>query len=129
MTQNIYVLVGPLPDMIQPSSDCRTVVIALEGKPFARNGELIDPEGGVGLLKFQDFNISASNYSYKRLDFTRYNDRYDLCPLPFDIFVLKKKFINFSDNLYWVFFWGQMTKLHILPCSYTLDTVVLYFFK
>lgn len=79
--EDTCILVGPLPDMVQPSSDCRTVLIALEGKAFARNGELVDPEGGVGLLKFRDLLISASNYSYKRLDFTRYNDRYDICVL------------------------------------------------
>lgn len=75
--EDTCISVGPLPDMVQPSSDCRTVLIALEGKAFARNGELVDPEGGVGLLKFHDLSISAANYSYKRLDFTRYNDRYN----------------------------------------------------
>lgn len=58
--------------MLKPSSDCRTILIALEAEAFARNGTLVDPEGGVGLLKFQDENI---NYSYKRLNFTLYNDR------------------------------------------------------
>ena len=65
--------VGPLPDMILPTSNCRTVLIALEAEAFAREGNLVDPEGGVGLLKFQSTNISASNYSYKRLNFYNFN--------------------------------------------------------
>lgn len=76
LTNHYFLLsVGPLPDMLKPSSDCRTILIALEAEAFARNGTLVDPEGGVGLLKFQDKNISSSNHSYKRLNFTLYNDR------------------------------------------------------
>lgn len=71
------ILVGALPDMILPTSDCRTVLIALEAEAFARDGELVDPEGGVGMLKFQSSNITTSSYSYKRLNFHHFNDRYD----------------------------------------------------
>lgn len=68
--------VGPLPDMILPTSDCRTVLIALEAEAFARNGTLVNPEGGVGLLKFQSTNISTTSYSYKRLNFHNFDNRY-----------------------------------------------------
>jgi hypothetical protein len=64
--------------MLLPTSDCRTVLIALEAEAFAKDGNLVDPEGGVGLLKFQDGeHIADSNYSYKRLNFHNFNDRYD----------------------------------------------------
>ena len=73
---NNYFSVGPLPDMLKPTSDCRTVLIALEAEAFARDGDLVDPEGGIGLLKFPTGNISADNYSYKSLHFHNFNDRY-----------------------------------------------------
>lgn len=95
----LNITVGPLPDMIQPSSDCRTVLIALEGKAFARNGDLVDPEGGVGLLKFQDMSISTSNYSYKRLDFTLYNDRWKSLSKTGVRFVYKEQNNKFSQDL------------------------------
>lgn len=53
------------------------MLIVLEGKVFVRNGELVDLEGGVGLLKFYDLLIFVVNYFYKRLDFICYNDRYN----------------------------------------------------
>lgn len=62
--------------MILPTSDCRTVLIALEAEVFARNGTLVDPEGGVGLFKFQSTNISTTSYSYKRLNFHNFDNRY-----------------------------------------------------
>eukprot|EP00105_Crassostrea_gigas_P018589 XP_011436760.1 PREDICTED: mesenchyme-specific cell surface glycoprotein [Crassostrea gigas] len=95
----LNITVGPLPDMVQPSSDCRTVLIALEGKAFARNGELVDPEGGVGLLKFHDLSISAANYSYKRLDFTRYNDRWNSLSKTGVRFIYKEQNNKFSQDL------------------------------
>lgn len=62
--------------MVLPTSDCRTVLIALEAEAFARNGTLVDLEGGVGLFKFQSTNISTTNYSYKRLNFHNFDNRY-----------------------------------------------------
>ena len=62
--------------MLKPTSDCRTVLIALEANAFARGGDLVDPEGGIGILKFPTGNISADNYSYKSLHFHNFNDRY-----------------------------------------------------
>lgn len=91
--------VGPLPDMLKPSSDCRTILIALEAEAFARNGTLVDPEGGVGLLKFQDKNISSSNYSYKRLNFTLYNDRWNDLSKSGVRFIYKEHNNRFSQDL------------------------------
>ena len=62
--------------MLKPTSNCRTVLIALEANAFARGGDLVDPEVGIGLLKFPNGNISADNYSYKSLHFHNFNDRY-----------------------------------------------------
>lgn len=95
----INITVGPLPDMLLPTTDCKTIVIALEGEAFARNGTLVDPEGGVGLLKFKDRNISPSNYTYKRLNFTYFNDRWNDLSKSGVRFIYKERNNRFSQDL------------------------------
>ena len=61
--------------MLHPTKDCKTVVIALEAEAYPNNGEIVDPAGGVGILRFTNITDIAENYSYKRLNFTKFNDR------------------------------------------------------
>ncbi|KAK3085875.1 hypothetical protein FSP39_009900 [Pinctada imbricata] len=73
----LNITVGALPDMLHPTQDCKTVVIALEAEAYAKNNQIIDPEGGVGILKIRDTRNIKENYSYKRLNFTAFNDRWE----------------------------------------------------
>jgi hypothetical protein len=61
--------------MILPTYNCQTVLVALEGEPFARGGNLIDPEGAIGIIKFPNGYISKRTYSYKTLNFRHFNNR------------------------------------------------------
>ncbi|XP_048764908.2 mesenchyme-specific cell surface glycoprotein-like isoform X1 [Ostrea edulis] len=96
----LNITIGPQPDMLLPTSDCTTVLIALEAKAFARDGSLVDPEGGVGLLRFHDADqISNSNYSYKRLNFHNFNDRWNDLSNSGVRFVYKYQNNSFSQDL------------------------------
>ncbi|XP_061188899.1 uncharacterized protein LOC133197075 [Saccostrea echinata] len=95
----LNITVGPLPDMLLPTSNCRTVLIALEAEAFPKNGKLVDPEGGVGLLKFQGVNITSSTYSYKRLNFHNFNDRWNDLSKSGVRFVYKEQNNTFSQDL------------------------------
>nr|XP_022345718.1 uncharacterized protein LOC111138165 isoform X2 [Crassostrea virginica] len=72
------VTVGPSPNMLLPTTNCQKVLVALEGEPFARGGDLIDPEGAIGILKFPYNYISDTTYSYKILDFRNFNDKFPI---------------------------------------------------
>lgn len=74
-TINFIITVGPSPNMLLPTINCQKVLVALEGEAFARGGNLIDPEGAIGLLKFPSSYISDTTYSYKVLDFRSFNDK------------------------------------------------------
>ncbi|XP_022337795.2 mesenchyme-specific cell surface glycoprotein-like isoform X1 [Crassostrea virginica] len=95
----LNITVGPLPDMLKPTSDCRTILIALEAEAFARDGDLVDPEGGIGLLKFPTGNISADNYSYKSLHFHNFNDRWNELSNTGVRFIYKGQNNTFSQDL------------------------------
>jgi len=66
--------VGPVPDMIKPTYDCRTVVVAMEAEVYTAGTTLYDPEGGVGLIKFTTEDISGPG-TYKNMDFKKFNNR------------------------------------------------------
>ncbi|XP_048764885.2 uncharacterized protein LOC125672707 isoform X2 [Ostrea edulis] len=72
----LNLVVGPSPNMLLPTFNCQTVLVALEGEPFARGGNLIDPEGAIGIIKFPNSYISKKTYSYKTLDFKHFNNKY-----------------------------------------------------
>lgn len=74
-TMNFIFTVGPSPNMLLPTTNCQKVLVALEGEAFARGGNLVDPEGAIGLLKFPTSYISDTTYSYKVLDFRSFNDK------------------------------------------------------
>lgn len=74
----LNIVVGPSPNSLRPTSSCTTILVALEGDPFARGGNLIDPEGGIGVLKFPSNFISEKTYSYQILGFGKFNSKYSL---------------------------------------------------
>ena len=66
--------VGPLPDMIVFTKDCRKLVIALEGEPRMVNGNVVDPEGGVGVIEFLSADFTGT-HTFRVANFTSFNSR------------------------------------------------------
>ena len=62
--------------MIQPTKDCRKLVVAIEAEPYIDtiNNKLVDNPGGVGVITFTDNKFA--DYSYKFIDFGNFNSRY-----------------------------------------------------
>ncbi|XP_050413240.1 uncharacterized protein LOC126827745 isoform X3 [Patella vulgata] len=65
--------VGAIPDMIKPTKDCRTVLVAIEAEAFGSGSAFQDPQGGVGVIKFPN-GVEQPN-TYTNLDFTAFNNR------------------------------------------------------
>ncbi|WAR09968.1 GIGA3-like protein, partial [Mya arenaria] len=70
--------VGVIPDMIHATSDCRTLIVAIEAEPYddAASGQLVDNPGGVGIVKFPQgpdgtytFNGRGVMYINRNTDF------------------------------------------------------------
>ncbi|XP_033748424.1 mesenchyme-specific cell surface glycoprotein-like [Pecten maximus] len=70
------ITVGVRPDMILSTSDCRTVVVSLEGNPYNNGSHFVDPEGAVGIIRFTDASGIAGQYQYTELDFTKFNNQW-----------------------------------------------------
>ncbi|OWF53101.1 Mesenchyme-specific cell surface glycoprotein [Mizuhopecten yessoensis] len=68
------ITVGSLPDMVYPTSDCQTVIVALEAEAYNNGSHFVDPEGAVGIIKFTTGVEGA--YQYTKLDFRKFNDRW-----------------------------------------------------
>ncbi len=64
----IFVIVGSSPDMVLPTSDCTTVLVAIEAVPYYSSTQIIDPQGGVGIIRMENGTIT-----YKMLDFTDFD--------------------------------------------------------
>lgn len=56
--------------MIMPTKDCKTVIVAIEAEAYESSGLIIDPEGGIGIIKIMD-----GTTSFKTLDFRSFNDK------------------------------------------------------
>lgn len=69
------IVVGSLPDMIKPTSDCQTVVVAVEAEAYSDGTSLVDPEGAVGIIEFTEGVDGA--HKYTKLDFTKFNDHWE----------------------------------------------------
>ncbi|CAL1535254.1 unnamed protein product [Lymnaea stagnalis] len=67
-------VVGTLPDMLQVTPDCRTVVIAMEAEGFYSEGTFHDPDGAVVIVHFFEGVERAPKVS--SLDFKQFNNRY-----------------------------------------------------
>ncbi|XP_033748423.1 uncharacterized protein LOC117333300 isoform X3 [Pecten maximus] len=68
------ITVGSLPDMIYPTSDCQTVVVAIEAEGYNNGSHFVDPEGAVGIIKFAAG--VEGDYQYTKLDFRKFNDQW-----------------------------------------------------
>jgi hypothetical protein len=55
--------------MMAITKDCKTVLVAIEGEVYVDNETVIDPEGGVGLIRIGD------DITYKVLNFRHFNTR------------------------------------------------------
>lgn len=68
-------LVGAIPDMIHPTSDCRKLVVAVEAEPYADLDRkvMVDPAGAVSIINFQ--TTPEGSYTINRLGFERFNNK------------------------------------------------------
>ncbi|XP_063441782.1 mesenchyme-specific cell surface glycoprotein-like isoform X2 [Mytilus trossulus] len=71
MVEKYNITVGSLPDMVYPSKDCKTILVAVEAEAYQDNGRIVDPEGGVGIIK-----IKNDKATYKKLDFKEFNSKW-----------------------------------------------------
>lgn len=56
--------------MLSPTKDCKTILVAVEAQAYHVNDAIIDPEGGVGIIK-----IENDKATYKMLDFKEFNSK------------------------------------------------------
>ncbi|XP_077998577.1 mesenchyme-specific cell surface glycoprotein-like [Glandiceps talaboti] len=69
------VTVGSLPDMLQFTKDCQTIVVCDEGEHGEdSDGDYVDPEGSVTIIKFTSKDLSQEP-SIHTANFTAFNDR------------------------------------------------------
>ncbi len=66
------VTVGSKPEMLIFTSDCRTVLVANEGKTIEDNGYIVDLEGSISILHLSETGTVVSNI---HLNFTSFNTR------------------------------------------------------
>ncbi|XP_053390949.1 uncharacterized protein LOC128553792, partial [Mercenaria mercenaria] len=62
--------------MIHPVQDCSKIIVAIEAEPYIDtvNEKLADKPGGIGIITFAD--TPYGTYSYKFVDFEKFNTRY-----------------------------------------------------
>ncbi|OWF56632.1 Mesenchyme-specific cell surface glycoprotein [Mizuhopecten yessoensis] len=68
------ITVGVKPEMIQATSNCRTVVVAMEGSPYNNGSDFVDPEGAVGIIRFTEAAGIGGSYQYTKLDFKKFDN-------------------------------------------------------
>lgn len=91
--------VGFRPDMIVPTSDCRTVLVSLEGNPYNNGTHFIDPEGGIGIIKFTEASGISGSYNYTQIGFTKFNDQWESLVSQGVRFVYRENNNTFSNDL------------------------------
>ena len=64
--------VGSKPEMLKFTADCRTVLVANEGKTIEKDGYIVDIEGSVSILHLSETGTLLSNIN---LNFTSFNKR------------------------------------------------------
>ncbi|KAL4216275.1 hypothetical protein ACF0H5_024000 [Mactra antiquata] len=69
------IIVGDIPDMVHPTSDCKKLVVAIEAEPYIDdiNNKLIDNAGGVIILTF----TGDGQYTLTNLTFDKFNSRFE----------------------------------------------------
>ncbi|XP_033642109.1 mesenchyme-specific cell surface glycoprotein-like [Asterias rubens] len=66
------ITVGSKPEMLKFTADCRTVLVANEGKTIEKDGYIVDIEGSVSILHLSETGTLLSNIN---LNFTSFNKR------------------------------------------------------
>lgn len=59
--------------MIQFTSNCDRLVVAVEGELRMVDGEVVDPEGQIAVIAFHN---EDADYGITRIDFQKYNQVY-----------------------------------------------------
>ncbi|XP_060075891.1 uncharacterized protein LOC132555559 [Ylistrum balloti] len=93
------ITVGSLPDMILPTSDCQTIVVAVEAEAYYNGTHFVDPEGAVGLINFQPLQGAESKFSYTRLDFKKFNTQWQDLVARGVRFVYRENNNSFSNDV------------------------------
>lgn len=66
-------VVGSYPKMLTLTADCRKIIVAINGEAYAEDGEVIDPEGGIGII---EFDLQEKTGSNTLVDFKKFNSRH-----------------------------------------------------
>ncbi|XP_060067392.1 mesenchyme-specific cell surface glycoprotein-like [Ylistrum balloti] len=93
------ITVGSLPDMIYPTSDCLTVVVAVEAEAYHNGSHFVDPEGGVGIIKFTTNAGVNGAYQYRKLDFRKFNNKWQDLVSRGARFIYRENNNTFSNDL------------------------------
>ncbi|XP_071172556.1 uncharacterized protein [Mytilus edulis] len=94
MVEKYNITVGSLPDMVYPSKDCMTILVAVEAEAYQDNGKIVDPEGGVGIIKIENNEVT-----YKKLDFTEFNSKWSELESKGLRFIHRANNNNFSNDV------------------------------
>ncbi|XP_052059664.1 uncharacterized protein LOC127700287 [Mytilus californianus] len=94
MIEKYNITVGSLPDMVYPSKDCNTILVAVEAEAYQDDGKIVDPEGGVGIIK-----IENDEATYKKLDFKEFNSKWSELESKGLRFVHRVNNNNFSNDV------------------------------
>ncbi|XP_069134905.1 mesenchyme-specific cell surface glycoprotein-like [Argopecten irradians] len=93
------ITVGSLPDMILPTSDCQTIVVAVEAEAYNNGTHFVDPEGAIGIINFQPLQGAESDFRYTRLDFKKYNTHWQDLVSRGARFVYRENNNSFSNDV------------------------------
>ncbi|KAH9502412.1 Gigasin-3a [Bulinus truncatus] len=91
--------VGAIPDMLQISDDCTTVLVAVEGEPYNTQDGQVDPPGAVVILHFPESNPEKSLPTIKSLDFKKFHNSYEKMLSSGVRFSYKQDVKSFTDEL------------------------------
>ncbi|XP_052061734.1 mesenchyme-specific cell surface glycoprotein-like [Mytilus californianus] len=94
MVEKYNITVGPSPDMLSPTKDCKTILVAVEAQAYHDIETIIDPEGGVGIIK-----IENDNATYKMLDFKEFNSKWSKLESKGLRFIHRVNNNNFSNDV------------------------------
>ncbi|XP_076112999.1 uncharacterized protein LOC143080825 [Mytilus galloprovincialis] len=94
MVEKYNITVGPTPDMLSPTKDCKTILVAVEAQAYHVHDTIIDPEGGVGIIK-----IENDKATYKMLDFKEFNSKWSDLESKGLRFIHRANNNNFSNDV------------------------------
>lgn len=75
MIQLLPFLVGPTPDMVKPTANCKKILVAVEGEPYddVTSQSLIDKPGGIGVVTLT--GGSSVGLQYTLIDFQKFDNQ------------------------------------------------------